>query len=144
MRERARGLLMQALYWSGRQPDALASYAEYRALMGDGLGLEPSLELKKLEESIVLDQLERIDFTAGAGARLLGRRGLRIAAGPAAEELEQQGWDRLWEHDHDGSVEARAAAFVRLLQEGDRVGAARVAIWLGVNDAVFSENPCDL
>ena len=141
MRERARGLLMQALYWSGRQPDALASYANYRALMGDGLGLEPSLELKRLEESIMLDQLERLDASSSEGARLLGRRGQRIAAGPSAEELEQQGWDRLWEHDHDGSVEAREAAFVRLLQKGDRVGAARLAIWLGVNAAIRLRHP---
>lgn len=141
MRERARGFLMQALYWSGRQPEALAVFADYRNLLGEGLGLEPSAALKDLEESIVLDSLEEPGDAAGHGVRFHGRVGADIAAGPEATALESLGWDRLWDHDHEGSVEARQHAYVRLLQGGDRVAAARLAIWLGVNAAVRLKNP---
>jgi DNA-binding SARP family transcriptional activator len=141
LRERARGLLMQALYWTGRQADALAVYADYRRLLGDGLGLEPSLDLKRLEESIVLDTLERADNPPSAGPRLYGRRGTAIREGPSASTLEEMGWDLMWGTDHNAAIEVRQRAYARLLEEGDRPGAARVAIWLGVNAAIRLKNP---
>lgn len=140
MRERSRGLLMQALYWTRRQSDALAVYGAYRDLMGDGLGLEPSLELKNLEESIVLDTLESPTPRSPGGARLFGRLGKEISTGPGPIELERSGWDLLWDHDHDGAVDARQRAYVQLLESGDRPGAARLAIWLGVNAAIRLKN----
>lgn len=107
LRERARAQLMQAVHWTGRQPDALRTYREYLELLGEQLGLEPSLQLKTLEESILSDSLERGASASEGEPRLAGRLGLEIERGPGPAALEQAGWDRLWELDHDGSVEAR-------------------------------------
>ena len=53
LRERLRGKLMIALYRSGRQADALASYRSGRDLLVSELGLEPSAELRELERRIL-------------------------------------------------------------------------------------------
>ena len=52
--ERAWGLLMQALYRSGRQADALSTYRRARDLLARELGIEPSPWLVRLEERILL------------------------------------------------------------------------------------------
>ena len=51
-RERLRAQQMIALYRSGRQADALAAYRDARAAL-DELGLEPSAELRRLEQRIL-------------------------------------------------------------------------------------------
>jgi len=53
LRERARALLMLALYRSGRQTDALDRYRTGRALLARELGLEPGPELQHLERQIL-------------------------------------------------------------------------------------------
>ncbi|NUS42715.1 MAG: tetratricopeptide repeat protein [Mycobacteriaceae bacterium] len=53
LRERLHGLLMTALYQSGRQDDALAAYRRARAVAIDELGLEPGPELRALERTIL-------------------------------------------------------------------------------------------
>jgi DNA-binding SARP family transcriptional activator len=53
LRERFRRQLMLALYRSGRQAEALAQYREARALLLAELGLEPSPQLKQLEQAIL-------------------------------------------------------------------------------------------
>jgi DNA-binding SARP family transcriptional activator len=52
-RERLRGQLMLALYRSGRQADALAAYQAARRAFVEGLGIEPSPELRALEAAIL-------------------------------------------------------------------------------------------
>ncbi|HKP20931.1 MAG TPA: BTAD domain-containing putative transcriptional regulator [Thermoleophilaceae bacterium] len=52
-RERLRAQLMLALYRSGRQADALASYQASRRAFAEELGLEPSRELQELEQAIL-------------------------------------------------------------------------------------------
>lgn len=53
LRERARGLLMTALYRAGRVTEALESYHGYRRLLVDELGLEPSPALRELQHRIL-------------------------------------------------------------------------------------------
>jgi YVTN family beta-propeller protein len=52
-RERLRAQLILALYRSGRQADALASYRDARRALVEELGLEPGKELQALEQAIL-------------------------------------------------------------------------------------------
>ena len=52
-RERGRELMMLALYRSGRVSDALRSFARFRAVLVDELGIEPSPVLQRLQERIL-------------------------------------------------------------------------------------------
>ena len=53
LRERPRGLLMTALYRSGRQAEALGAYRAARALLVGELGIEPSAWLTELHAAIL-------------------------------------------------------------------------------------------
>ena len=53
VRERLRGQLMLALYRDGRQAEALEIYREFRNVLRDELGLEPSPQLRELETAIL-------------------------------------------------------------------------------------------
>jgi DNA-binding SARP family transcriptional activator/tetratricopeptide (TPR) repeat protein len=51
--ERLCGLLVLALYRSGRQVDALAAYAATKQRLGDELGIDPSPDLQALETAVL-------------------------------------------------------------------------------------------
>jgi DNA-binding SARP family transcriptional activator len=61
LRERLRCQLMLALYRSSRQAEALDAYRAARRELSEGLGLEPSAELKELEQAI-LQQDQALDL----------------------------------------------------------------------------------
>ncbi len=69
-RERLRSKLMLALYRAGRQPEALAAYGDTRAALAE-LGLEPGLELRKLERAM-LTQDPALDVARHDGERMPG------------------------------------------------------------------------
>jgi YVTN family beta-propeller protein len=52
-RERLCGQLMLALYRSGRQADALSAYRATRSAFANELGIEPSRELRRLEQAVL-------------------------------------------------------------------------------------------
>jgi pimeloyl-ACP methyl ester carboxylesterase/DNA-binding SARP family transcriptional activator len=52
-RERLRAQHMLALYRSGRQGEALASYRTFRQALAEDVGIEPSAELKELERRLL-------------------------------------------------------------------------------------------
>ena len=58
LRERLWAQLMTALYRCGRQAEALRAFSELRRALGEELGLEPSHELQRLEEAILLQKPE--------------------------------------------------------------------------------------
>ncbi len=53
LRERFTGQAMLALYRSGRQAEALRQYQFLKSRLGEELGIEPSSQIRKLEEQIV-------------------------------------------------------------------------------------------
>jgi len=58
LRERLRGQLMLALYRSGRQAEALEAYRRARETLVDELGIDPSPELQRLEQSVLRHDAE--------------------------------------------------------------------------------------
>lgn len=54
LRERLMAHLMLALYRSGRQAEALRAFERFRRHLGTELGIEPSAELRRLEEQVLL------------------------------------------------------------------------------------------
>ena len=69
-RERFHAQRMLALYRSGRQADALAAYRDARSVL-DELGLEPSVDLRSLEQRI-LRQDESLDVPVTPAAEPAG------------------------------------------------------------------------
>jgi len=69
LRERPVRLAMTTLYRSGRQADALRMFQVHRRTIGEELGIEPSPELCRVEEQVLLHdpRLAPIDRTASSG-----------------------------------------------------------------------------
>ena len=70
LRERFRSQLMLALYRAGRQAEALEAYQDARRVLMDELGLEPSEELRALQQAILQQ-----DASLGAGSATAVERG---------------------------------------------------------------------
>lgn len=68
LRERFRGQLMLALYRSARQAEALDAYRAARRELREELGLEPSADLRQLEQAILRQDPELAPPAAQPGA----------------------------------------------------------------------------
>ena len=99
MRESFVGQLILALYQSGRQADALRTFERFQRHVGEELGIEPSPELRRLEEQVLLhdsrirvrlpgvERVETVTFengqvTGGGGVSSGGNYSLRSQIGP--------------------------------------------------------------
>lgn len=80
LRERPRGLLMLALYRSGRHAEALAAYQDAVAAF-DEIGLQPGPELRALEEAILRHEPSLRGRPAGQAEPFAGAVPLHPAAG---------------------------------------------------------------
>jgi len=78
LRERFRAQLMLALYRAGRQADALEAYRAARGVLMDELGLEPSEELRALEQAILQQDASLGASSEGVVARGPDRRTVTV------------------------------------------------------------------
>ena len=78
LRERFRSQLMLALYRAGRQADALEAYQEARRVLMDELGLEPSGELRALQQAILQQDASLGAVGAAAAERGPDRRTVTV------------------------------------------------------------------
>jgi DNA-binding SARP family transcriptional activator len=163
LRERLRRQSMLALYRSGRHADALAAYDDFRRRLDDDLGLEPSAELRRLQQ-LILNQDPSLELPRGTTPRaqvagVTARRDLESgleALGRGAWDEAKAGFERAlaengehaealegWAHaarflgDGDASLDARTRAFRAYRGRGDSRAAARAAAWLAYDTVVF-------
>ncbi|WP_406634385.1 BTAD domain-containing putative transcriptional regulator [Amycolatopsis sp. WGS_07] len=73
LREGLRAAQMRALYLSGRQSEALASYTDLRVRLAEELGVDPSPELRALYESLLRQDSEPRGNLPQALTPLIGR-----------------------------------------------------------------------
>ncbi len=124
-RENLRAMHMLALYRSGRQTEALRAFGRTRVALAEGVGIDPSPELKDLERRI-LDQ-DRSLLVSSAPA--VQRRAVVVA-----DLDDAAGWTDPWE---------RETAFthreLELAAAADREGGRKLAPKGSAGYAVFTE-----
>ncbi len=120
LRERLRAALMQALYGSGRQAEALEIYRETRRLLVDELGIEPSPALHELEQAILRHDPALTSQEAPAAPR---QRAIMVVA-TDAERLD----DLLAIAEPLARRPARELILARLLRDDGELAATSAAL----------------
>lgn len=88
LRERLRSRLMLCLYRSGRQAEALEAYQEARRALTEDLGIEPSKELRELQQAILRQDPALETVTEPPEPREQGR-GVFVGRERELEQLRQ-------------------------------------------------------
>ena len=89
LRQRLRAVQMKALHRSGRQAEALESYADLRDRLRDGLGLDPGAELVALHQEILTQEpAAKSPAKSNLPAELTELIGRDAAVGEVVEQLE--------------------------------------------------------
>src|SRR5205085_1265261 len=129
LRERLWATLITALYRNGRQAESLRAYQRLRNHLGEELGIEPSAELRALEQQVLAQ-----DPLLGGPARETSAPAVVLPSGVVTFLLtDVVGSTRLWEtattmmpaalERHDelirNAVEARAGVLLKARGEGD-------------------------
>ena len=130
LRESFRAHHMLALYRSGRQGEALRAYGRTRTVLAEELGIDPSPDLRDLEEAI-LTQDSKLDVRIKA--RIEERAVLAAELDDSIRHLSHRERDRALEN-RDEAVTAAVAA-----SDGTILGFRGAAVYAGfarVTDAV--------
>jgi serine/threonine protein kinase/WD40 repeat protein/DNA-binding winged helix-turn-helix (wHTH) protein len=87
LREGPRALLMRTLYHSGRQPEALRAFQDYRELLAEEIGVDPSEDLVALDLAIASGRLP----DPGAETRRVGSYQIHERTGEGAFAVVYRG-----------------------------------------------------
>ncbi len=133
LRDRLRAQLMLALYRCDRQAEALAAYQQLSTLLGQELGIEPSVHLQHLEEQIRFHdpELEREATTqhlAGGSAATLSRHEDRRLA--AVMFVDMVGFTALMQENEQLGLEKRTR-YRRVLEAQHEVFGGRIVQYYG-------------
>jgi DNA-binding SARP family transcriptional activator len=138
LRERAWSALMLGLYRAGRQAEALAAAAQLRRTLADELGLDPSREVRDLEERIL-----RQDPALGSrpAGRTVPRQATRLRAPALTHRLETGAGARLVGRDDvlsliEQTVDAAVEGRGRLLVVPAPAGLGKSSILSVIGDLV--------
>jgi DNA-binding SARP family transcriptional activator/tetratricopeptide (TPR) repeat protein len=89
LRDRPRGLLMQALASSGRQADALRAFHAYRTFLAEETGTEPSALVRSIERRVAAGWDDADAHDGIVRQRLGSRGGARVVEVPLPGELAE-------------------------------------------------------
>ena len=124
-RENLRAMHMLALYRSGRQTEALRAFGRTRVSLAEGVGIDPSPELKDLERRI----LDHDRSLLVSSAPSVQRRAVVVA-----DLDDAAGWSDPWERET-----AFAHRELELAAAADREGGRKLAPKGSAGYAVFTE-----
>jgi predicted ATPase/DNA-binding SARP family transcriptional activator len=134
LRERPRSLMMLALYRSGRQAEALRAFEEYRVLLADELGLEPSPAMRELERAVLDHDLERPAITTTPTTTRVTATSRLTALPP----LPRPG-TRLLGRDADLAAVSDLARRARVVTLTGPGGVGKTTLAMAVADAIAGE-----